>query len=306
MMDRSAFLKSALAGIGALAGARTGFAQDAAAPRERGQRQAREAVLRICSQESRVPGDSFQAKIKNLTDWGAAGVELHGNPKNRIAEIKEVLADSEIRVSCLCWGSDSGRLVSPDESVRKQGIDNMKSALETSGELNTNGVIFVPTFNDQSDLKPEELDKIMLDILPGLADFAWEHRTRVLIEPLRKGETFYINRLEQAVRFCREINKPGLAMMGDFYHMHREEDDERAAFENAGRYLRHVHIASRRTRRLPGTDEDSYVEGLKGLKAINYRQFVSLECGIQDGQDPMKAVPESFDLIRRQWEEATV
>jgi sugar phosphate isomerase/epimerase len=88
--------------------------------------------------------------------------------------------------------------------------------------------------------------------------------------------------------------------------MSTEDPDQKASFITAGDYLRHVHMASRKSRNLPGTDEDNYVEGFRGLKQIGYQQFVSLECGIKKGQNPEEAIPACFNLLRKQWEEATV
>ncbi len=265
---------------------------------------AKEAVLKLCSQESRIPGANFAEKVKNLEAWGAAGVELGGDPD--VAAIKPILADSKLKVSALCWGSDSGRLVSMDLKARQEGIDKLKKALEKAGELGANGVIFVPCFHGQSELKPEELDKVLAEILPGLGDFAQQHKTHVLIEPLCKNETFYINSVVQGTEICKKVNNPGIAVMGDFFHMHTEDPDAKAAFIAAGSHLLHVHMASRPSRQLPGTDNDNYVEGFRGLKQIGYQQYVSLECGIKKGQKPEEAIPACFDLLRKQWEEATV
>jgi len=299
-MTRRDVLRNSLVGVGAVAGL-SAAARAAARPTAK-----TEAILKLCSQERRVPGKSFQEKIQKLEKWGAAGIELNGDPSGRVKEIQKVLADSKIAVSALCWGSCGGKLVSMDKAKRQEGIDAMKSALDAGGALKANGVIFVPCFNKQSTLKPDALDKILLEILPGLGEHAAKVGTCVLIEPLRSGETFYINRLEQAVAICKQVKHPGVAMMGDFYHMTREEKSEPKAFECAGDLLRHVHIASRKTRKLPGTDQDTYVDGFRGLKRIGYQQYVSLECGINKGQNAEKAIPACFDLLRKQWAEATI
>ena len=81
--------------------------------------QTTEAVLNLCSQESRIPGASLKEKVANLVAWGAAGIELHGNPRGRLSEIREALAGTPLRVSALCWGSHKGDLVSTDPDRRR-------------------------------------------------------------------------------------------------------------------------------------------------------------------------------------------
>ncbi len=78
-----------------------------------------------------------------------------------------------------------------------------------------------------------------------------------------------------------------------------------AAFVAGGQYLRHVHIASRKNRKMPGEDAgDNYVDGFKGLKLIGYQDFVSFECGLGKGTDRAKTLIAAAKLLREQWEAA--
>lgn len=267
--------------------------------------------LKLSSQEGRVPGGSLKEKVANLEAWGACGLELGGDPANRISEVRDALKGTQVKVSALCWGAHNGDLVSNDPGKRKSGIDAIKKALDTAGELESTGVIFVPCFNNQSNLKPEEIDKILLEILPEIGDHAKKAGSRVLLEPLNKGETFYLNRIEQAAAICAKINHPGICLMGDFYHMAKEEKSDAEAFKSGAKWLHHVHLASR-VRWLPGEDQlkepdkpdRSFVDGFRALQQIGYQDYCSLECGIAPGQDPMKAIPKAFQLLRDQWSEA--
>ena len=75
----------------------------------------------------------------------------------------------------------------------------------------------------------------------------------------------------------------------------------RRAFLSAGKYLHHVHLASRR-RVLPGQDERTFVDGFRGLKAIGFHEYCSFECGV-DG-DRNVEIPKSLAFLREQWEQA--
>jgi sugar phosphate isomerase/epimerase len=112
---------------------------------------------------------------------------------------------------------------------------------------------------------------------------------------------------------------PGCKVMADFWHMTWEEANDRAAMLAAGPLLAHVHIASRRTRKIPGSDgaADDYRLGFRGLKEIGYSGVVSLEAGwVPKGKDA-KGKPIFPDLaerhqiltkmcafLREQWQEA--
>jgi len=91
--------------------------------------------------------------------------------------------------------------------------------------------------------------------------------------------------------------------MGDFYHMYKEETSDMGAFVSAGDRLHHIHLASR-TRKMPGQDERSFVDGFRGLKLIGYQDYCSFECGCKG--DKMVEIPKACDFLRKQWEEARV
>ncbi len=299
-MQRRRFLQHSLTAAGAV----VLNAQTHAAP-------AKPGVLKLGSQEGRLPGGSLKEKVANLEKWGGCGLELGGDPSGRIAEVKEAIQGTGVKVSALCWGSCNGDLVSMDPAKRKAGIEAIKKALDTAGALESTGVIFVPCFNKQSELSPAELDKILWEILPAIGDHAKKAGSRVLLEPLNKGETFYLNRLDQAAAICRKLNHPGICLMGDFYHMGLEEKTDAAAFTAAAPWLHHVHLASR-VRNLPGQDklqqpdkpERSFVDGFRALHQIGYQDYCSLECGCAKDTDPMLAVPAAFEYLRGQWAEA--
>ena len=112
---------------------------------------------------------------------------------------------------------------------------------------------------------------------------------------------------------------PGCKVMADLWHMTWEEANDRAAILAAGDLLAHVHIASRRTRKIPGSDgaADDYRLAFKGLKEIGYGGVVSLEAGWvpkgkdAKGKDILPDLPERHQilmrmcaLLRAQWAEA--
>jgi len=294
-MDRRQFLTTVAmtSGMAAALAARRG-ANGAEKPKK-------EAVLKLSSQAGRIPGKTLRDKVLRLQDWGAVGVELGGG--GNVKQVLDAIRGTNVKVSACCWGSAGGAIVSPDKERREKGIERLKRALKFGGDVGSTGVVFVPCFHGQSKLKPDELDKILLDVLPAIGDYAVEHNCRMLIEPLNCGETFYIRRLEQAAAICNKLNNPGICMMGDFYHMCKEEKDDEAAFVTAGKWLHHVHLASR-TRVLPGQDDRSFVAGFRGLKRIGYQDYCSLECGVRG--KPEEEIPKSFRFLEKQWKEATI
>jgi sugar phosphate isomerase/epimerase len=205
-----------------------------------------------------------------------------------------------VKVSAVCAGY-SGVPISHDPAEREKACASIRDLLSAAGELGSTGLIVVPAFNGQTTLGNQEGRKILVDLLPALGEHAVRCGTRLLLEPLNRGEAFFLRLLADAAAICRDANHPGVAMMGDFYHMNIEETSDMGAFISAGKYLHHVHLASRK-RNLPGQDERSYVNGFLGLKLIGYSDFSSFECGVEGDRE--KEIPKSVAFLRKQWEEA--
>lgn len=297
-MDRRDFLMGAIMGAGGMGAlsAGGGGAGAAGAPQQQ-----LEVELKLSSQEWLVPGETLRDKVLKLEEWGAVGVELGGGGlPGRVDEVRRALEGTGVGLSAICAGY-AGVPISPDAVVRRQATDSIKEILTAAGELASPGLIVVPAFNQHEQLGGREGREALLELLREVGEHAADHGTRVLLEPLNRTEAFFLRQLADAASICRDADSPGVGMMGDFYHMHREETSDLGAFISAGGYLHHVHLASR-TRKLPGQDERSFVDGFRGLKMIGYRDYCSLECGIEG--DPEVEIPKSFGFLREQWQTA--
>ena len=181
-------------------------------------------------------------------------------------------------------------------------MDSSKEIIAAGAALGSYGMILVPGFNGQQPSFPfVEARAILIDQLKELGEFAAKNNTSVILEPLNRTEAWFLRLVADAAAICRDVNSPGITCMGDFWHMTAEETNDMAAFLSAGKYLNHVHIASRKTRNTPGEDEgDNYVEGFKGLKMLNYKHYVSFECGAK--ADKKIAIPAAIKMLNEQWD----
>ena len=261
------------------------------------------AVLKLSSQLGIIPGKSLEEKVKKMDEWGFDAVELPGDIVGKEKSFKDAIKGTRMKFSAVCWGSINGAVVSEDESKRGPAVEALKKVLAAAAELESTGVIYVPAFNGQTKLTNQEIRKILEDTLPAVGEYAVKVGSRLLLEPLNRGEAFFLRQLADAASICRDSKSPGICMMGDFYHMFREETSDLGAFISAGKYLHHVHLASR-LRVLPGQDDRQFVDGFRGLKWIGYQDYCSFECGCRRGTDPNVEIPKSMAFLRDQWEKA--
>jgi sugar phosphate isomerase/epimerase len=290
----------------------------------------KEAALKISSQEGIIPGRSLEEKLDKMEKWGIEGLEI-GSAMGREKQLPDLLKDRKVKVSAVCMGSLGGRLVGPDKAAREKAAEAFKRHLTAAGAVGSTGCIHVPCFNGEQKLPNKEVRKILLDLLPEIGEHAAKAGARVLLEPLNRGEAYFLRQLADGASICRDCKSEGVAMMGDFYHMSREETNNMGAFVSAGKYLHHIHLASY-SRVLPGQDAGpadaaftppppgltfvhrgamakapdryTFIEGFRGLKIIGYHDYCSFECGCRGNRD--EEIPKCVAFLREQWELAKI
>ena len=261
------------------------------------------AKLRLSCQENVAPGGSLNEKLDFIEEHGFEGLEPGGrNLPDRVGEFQKALRGRNIKISAICAGF-KGVIISEKESVRMEALKSMKEILTAAGELGSTGLIIVPAFNGQTQLGHKESRKLLVNLLGELGEHARKVNSRILLEPLNRKEADFLRQLADAASICRDVNDSGICCMGDFWHMTWEETSDLGAIISAGQYLHHMHIASRKRRKMPGEDEgDNYTDGFRGLKLIGYQNYISLECGSIG--DKKVTIPTAVKLMREQWKMA--
>jgi sugar phosphate isomerase/epimerase len=250
-----------------------------------------------------VPGETLEERLANLEEWGYQGIQLQRRTTELgVAALKEALAGSSVQ---LCIYGGGGGLLAADEGTRRSAVAQIKTGLREAAELGAIGSIVVPV--RVPEIAPPEPPKTLYDLqceilieeLAEIAPVAEDAGTLVLLEPLNRYESRFLNRLDQAAEICRAVGSPGIKFMADFFHMNIEEIDMGQAIEDTADYLGYVHLADS-NRYQPGAGHLDFRPGLAALKRIGYDGFMTLECRIL-GEDRGQALTESAQLIRDLW-----
>ena len=300
-MDRRDFLKSNILGAAGLTLAASPIAAfTSCAPK------AADVELKLSFQERIAPGENLNEKFDYMENLGIVGFEPNGrNLTERMNEIQQALRGRNIKVSAICAGF-KGFILAEDPAVKAEFDSSMREIIAAAGELGSTGVIMVPAFNAQKPVKPHTLEtrEYLCEQMHELGEFALKHNTTVILEPLNRKEAHYLRQVADAAAICRDADSAGVMCMGDFWHMQEETSDYAALWAAGPKYLQHVHVASRGTRKMPGEDGllDNYVEGFRALKEMNYPYYVSFECGTNGKRE--ETVPAAVELLRAQWKQA--
>ena len=278
------------------------------------------AQLRLCLQWGSIPvDDDFNAKLDYLEANGYSAVEI---PTGRTGEwilkkgeaFGKAMAGRKLTCATACGPS---RFDYADPKKNDEEVAKFMPILEVIGGLKSTGLIICPARSKPEVGLKELREDFVTNTGKRLAEKAAKCGTAIVLEPLQRKETPFLRQVSDGAKMAQEIGE-GCKVMADFWHMTWEEANDRAAMLAAGPLLAHVHIASRRTRKIPGSDgaADDYRLGFKGLKEIGYKGAVSLEAGFVPKGNDAKGKPMFPDaaerhqiltrmcaLLREQWAE---
>jgi sugar phosphate isomerase/epimerase len=245
----------------------------------------------------------LSARAGLLSRLGYQGIELGPEFLDQTADrILEQLHGTGISVSAIVG---SIQLLDPDPQVRSAAVELDRKRLELARRLGAVGLIEVPTFGpcrfgQGRDTGME--DAILVEGLRELAPDVRRTGVTILLEPLTRKETHYMNLQSHGVRIIEAVGQPGFALLSDFYHMQMEEADIARTLQECGAHTAYVHMADGEKRTEPGSLPFDYKPGFRALKSHGYSGWLTVECGATD--NPEAALARARDYVLAQWHEA--
>ncbi|HET7560319.1 MAG TPA: sugar phosphate isomerase/epimerase family protein [Limnochordia bacterium] len=261
--------------------------------------------MKLALQLGLIPGRTPGEKVAWAADHGVEGIEISaGNyPPDRIAQALADFKESKVPVVSIC-GNPSFDFLDPDRRKRQTSIDQCKQYLQLASDLGGVGQIVPPIFGGPRipDLTPYKdaitLEKeLLVEIAADLADYAAERNVTLLLEPLNRYEQHLLRRQADGVEICERVNRPGIAIIADFFHMHIEETNTPETIRACGKWIKHVHLADN-TRQEPGTGDIDWVAGMQALRAIGFTGYMAYECGVS-GADKSASLAKSLEHMRQ-------
>ena len=116
-----------------------------------------------------------------------------------------------------------------------------------------------------------------------MSDIAAKYGQTVVVEPLSYTEVNIINTYEDAVKYCKAVNRSNFKALVDFYHFDHNGEDF-ATIEKNKEWLYHTHIATPVKRSRPMNEEEwaFFDKCIFFLKRIGYQGALSFEGGAHE------------------------
>ena len=174
------------------------------------------------------------------------------------------------------------KLVGPDLNMQKV-LNYVDIVMRRAQQVGTNILVLgsggarrIPDNYDREKAKQQ-----FVSLCRAIAGIGLKYDVVVVLEPLRKQETNFVNTVKEGLDIVLSVNHPHFKLLADFYHMACEKESPSIILE-AGSELYHCHIAEKNRRTAPGVEGDDFVPYFKALKQIGYRGCISLECNWGD------------------------
>ncbi len=252
------------------------------------------------------PMKDLSERAELLARLGFQGIELGPEYLGMgVDGIRSRLKGSGIRVSAIVG---SLKLLNPDPKVRADGVKLDRDRLRIAAELGASGVVEVPIFGPcQLGLEPEAAckekeDQLLVEGLKQLVSDTERTGVTLLLEPLTRKETHFMNLQGHGSRIIEEVGGGNFGLLSDFYHMQMEEGNIARTLERWGQQTRYVHMADGEARTEPGSLPFDYRPGFRALKDHGYDGWLTIESGATD--DPESALKRARNYIISQWQEA--
>ena len=261
----------------------------------------------ICCSSPMVPGETLTEKGELLRAWGYDAIAVFQPFAEWDDGVRAELAQLESRtgvrpVEFVLTDDIYGKAMSADTTLRAQCRDMYREAVDVCAELGLVTEIEyeygpqdpMPLFDPyQQPSAAQEAE--FLEFYRELLDRAAGSRAAVLLEPLNRYESRYLNSVADNLRMLEAVAHPNAGLLPDTFHMSIEERSIPDALRTAGEHVRHVHLGDN-NRLLPGRGALDWPTIFAALRDIGYDGAVNLECST-DG-DPALTLPENARLLR--------
>lgn len=170
-------------------------------------------------------------------------------------------------------------LVSDDEDVRRKTCRHLTDLIETTARLGANliaGPLYAPVGQLPGRRRTEDEWNRAIDAYRSLAPTLDACGVTIAVEPLNRFETYFLNTVDDGLRFCDAIGHPRVGLLFDTFHANIEEKDVAAACARAARHLKHVHT-SENDRGTPGTGHVDWTGVFEALRAQHYDGWLTIE-----------------------------
>ena len=222
--------------------------------------------------------ESFETSVSRMAKLGYDAIEVAAFQGLDFDELKSIIKKYNISCSgAVTLMMDGLSIIDPDATIRKNSIEYVKYVINLVSHLGGTFISLVPSTVGR--VKPMSIKddewKWGIESLDLCYRYAKSKAITIAIEPINRFETFFINRVDQALALANEVSEE-IGVCADLFHMSIEETNLIDALAKTKGRLINVHAAD--NNRMPvGMGSTDWNAVIKTLKDIGYQGLFSSE-----------------------------
>jgi len=221
--------------------------------------------------------------LEKLKAVGYDGVEIPifdvSNP-DHYKKIGQAIKDNGLQACAVTVCPDQAHsLISPNAADRQGGVDHLKAMIECGHNAGIDNVCG-PYYQELGNFTGEgPTDTERAHAAEGhriMAEEAQQAGIRCTVEALNRFECHFLNTMEQASSYVKQVDHPNFFHMYDTFHANIEEKDPLAVIEPHLDTIKHVHISAN-DRGTPGKDHTPIRETIEIFQKNGYDDWYVIE-----------------------------
>jgi len=232
--------------------------------------------------------------------FGAVELSLRAADTFEAKPLLKMLGEHGLELAAIATGqaclSDGLCLAAADAAARRGAEDRLKAAIALGADFGA-AVIVGGIRGRLTGSAPEQMQQRAAAVaaIRRCTRYAFEFGVPLLIEPINRYETNFINNTSEGLALLDELGEPGVRLLLDSFHMNIEEADVAASLNQVGDRLGYVHLADS-NRRAPGQGHLDFGALLRCLNQMGYQGTVTAE--ILPLPDDATAVRQAGTFLR--------
>jgi sugar phosphate isomerase/epimerase len=196
------------------------------------------------------------------------------------ATLGKLLGDHGLKLSGISTGAafllEHLHLCCPEPDRRRRALAFAERIVDLAGALGGFAIVGLVKGVVEPGVERSTAMAWLGEGLDALGRRAARHGVPLILEPLNRYESSWINRLDEGVDLIHSLGTENVRLLADLFHMNIEETSIPAALRGASRYVGHVHFADS-NRRAMGYGHTDTMEIGRVLREIGYDGYLTAE-----------------------------
>jgi 5-keto-L-gluconate epimerase len=220
-------------------------------------------------------------KAASMNGFDAVEISLRSAEEVQSRDLVSSLSANNLSLSAIATGrmclEDGLCLSNPSPAVLGQVRERLLQLIDLAAEMNAAVIIGgVRGRLSGSEAEQKQQRSRAVGALRDCAELAARAGVTLLIEPINRYETNFINSVQDALVLQEEINSSAVKVLVDTYHLNIEEVDMFASVLKATPKLGYVHFSDN-NRLAPGMGSINFPRLLRILQASGYSGYITAE-----------------------------